>query len=492
MEVVIETVVARIEAARRQNGVSLDELWWRFFSLGGDLPQDAFQKALQSDERVAASDQDILVHALHELLAEGGKDVVVLAGEDEDGAGAELAAPTVDDVLLVVAMSRLPRRLLNASSSLEPDDLATLVQRELRGCGVEDAAIHLVDYEQGVLVPVPPASGSAIDVDGTLAGRAFQSERPVAGRNEQSGWTLWLPLLDGAERLGVLQLSTSFLSDDVLREATGIAAAVAELVVSKMRYGDALGLVRRTARMTLSAEMRWSVLPPLTFAGDRVGIACVLEPAYDVAGDAFDYSVNAGMLHLAIFDAMGHGLEATRMANLALGAYRFSRRRGFDLANSYRAIDDAIATQFGDEHYVTGQLVTLDLATGLLRWLCAGHPPALVLRRGRLAAQLSAEPCLPLGLGHDPLAPAESSLEPGDHLLFFTDGVPEARSPGGERFGEERLIDLTIRALSDQQTLAETVRRLVRSVQAHREGPLGDDATVLLVAWNGVASLASS
>jgi serine phosphatase RsbU (regulator of sigma subunit) len=79
---------------------------------------------------------------------------------------------------------------------------------------------------------------------------------------------------------------------------------------------------------------------------------------------------------------------------------------------------------------------------------------------------------------------ARASLEPGDRLLFFTDGVVEARSPGGERFGQERLVEHTRRALADQQTLSETVRRLVRSVQGHREGPLHDDATILLVEWH--------
>jgi serine phosphatase RsbU (regulator of sigma subunit) len=79
---------------------------------------------------------------------------------------------------------------------------------------------------------------------------------------------------------------------------------------------------------------------------------------------------------------------------------------------------------------------------------------------------------------------AELNLEPNDALLFFTDGIVEAHSPGGERFGPERLLDLTRRALADRQTLSETVRRLVRAVRAHRDGPLADDATILCVDWH--------
>lgn len=75
-------------------------------------------------------------------------------------------------------------------------------------------------------------------------------------------------------------------------------------------------------------------------------------------------------------------------------------------------------------------------------------------------------------------------LEPGEAVLFLTDGIIEANSPGGEQFGRDRLVDLTRRASADSQTMAETVRRLVRAVRTHREGPLADDATILFVDWH--------
>ena len=129
-------------------------------------------------------------------------------------------------------------------------------------------------------------------------------------------------------------------------------------------------------------------------------------------------------------------------------------------------------------------MATLDTGNGTLRWINAGHPHPLLLRQGRVASELVSEPSLPLGLEDVPLPVAEASLEPGDRLLFFTDGVVEARAATGERFGQDRLIDVTRRALADEQTLAETVRRLVRSVRAHHGGAIEDDATILLVEWH--------
>ena len=214
-----------------------------------------------------------------------------------------------------------------------------------------------------------------------------------------TGRGVWLPLIDGAEQLGVLYLRTPAISDELLRRLEDVAGLVSELIVSKTQYGDALVLARRQGQMTLAAELRWAMLPPTTFSADRVALACVLEPAYEVAGDAFDYAFNNDILHLAVMDAMGHGLEASRMANLATAAYRTARRRGLDLSHTYRLVDDALRDQFGDEHFVTGQFATLDTISGVLRWVNAGHPPPLLLRGGRATIELRGEPGLPLGLG---------------------------------------------------------------------------------------------
>lgn len=138
-----------------------------------------------------------------------------------------------------------------------------------------------------------------------------------------------------------------------------------------------------------------------------------------------------GVLHVLIVDAMGHGLEASRMANLAVAAYRHARRRQLDLESTFRAVDAALRSEFGPDRFMTGQLATLDSESGVLRWLNAGHPRPLLLRQARAASELLGPPSLPFGLGDAPLPPTEVSLEPGDRLLFFTDGVVEARPRAG-------------------------------------------------------------
>jgi serine phosphatase RsbU (regulator of sigma subunit) len=99
--------------------------------------------------------------------------------------------------------------------------------------------------------------------------------------------------------------------------------------------------------MSLAAELAWNLLPPLTFGTDRLVISGVLAPVYELGGDSFDYSVDAETAQIAIFDAMGHGLESGLLASVAMAACRNSRRAGEGLIGSAAAIDHAIAEQFG-------------------------------------------------------------------------------------------------------------------------------------------------
>ena len=94
------------------------------------------------------------------------------------------------------------------------------------------------------------------------------------------------------------------LSDDLQT----IAALVAELIASRRFYGDEVERTRRRLPMQLAAEIIWNQLPPLTFAVDGAVVTAVLEPCYDVGGDAFDYAANGDVLHVALFDTVGHGI----------------------------------------------------------------------------------------------------------------------------------------------------------------------------------------
>jgi serine phosphatase RsbU (regulator of sigma subunit) len=263
-----------------------------------------------------------------------------------------------------------------------------------------------------------------------------------------------------------------------------LAGLVADMLVTKSMYTDRFFQARRRQPLSLSAEMQWQLLPPLMNT-PQVAVAGALEPAYDVAGDSFDYALNDDILHLAMIDAMGHGLGAALMSTLAVGAYRHARRLDVGLDGLYPAMDKAISSQFGADKFVTAQMARLDVGSGLLQWVNEGHPAPLLLRGSRIVAELDSPTTLPVGFGGATPAVTKRALERGDRVLFFTDGVTEEDRRVGAELGTTRLKDLIERTGIADEPVQETVRLLSRALMLERGGVTSDDATLLLIEWRG-------
>jgi serine phosphatase RsbU (regulator of sigma subunit) len=379
-------------------------------------------------------------------------------------------------------------------SHLSPaSELCAVVAEEARGIGVDALMLYVIDYEQKWLVPVPApgtARRDALSLNGTVAGRAFTTTSTLdvgadGGRNRR----LWLPLLDGTERLGVMEVTFSAqrqpVSEAVVTLLERLAHLTAVLVTAKTLYSDFFELLRRRQQMTMASELLWGLVPPLVLATDDLVLAALLEPCYDMGGDAFDYAINEGVLHFAVFDGMGHGLAAAGVTAFALSAYRHSRRHHRGPAATYAAIDAALAEEYPTSRFVTALIAELHVASGHVRWISAGHPAPLLLRGGRLVKTLDLAPAPPLGMELAAAAPAEGSesLEPGDMLLLYTDGLTEARRPGGQLFTVDRLGEFIEREAASGHTAPETLRRLRRAIIERQEGALRDDATAMLIEW---------
>ncbi|SCE67423.1 PP2C family protein-serine/threonine phosphatase [Micromonospora mirobrigensis] len=382
--------------------------------------------------------------------------------------------------------------LVDRAHRLAPDDLTMAVNTALAGSGVA-VTVYLVDVEQHRLRPLPDPARPARDplsIDGSLPGRAFTLLEPYAAQGEPA--RLWVPVVNGTDRLGLLEVSLPPGTDPADRSVRDgcrlVAGLIGHLVTSKRAYGDNLRRATRSRPMAVSAELLWELLPPLTFATGDTVISGLLEPCYDVGGDAFDYALDDGVISLAILDGVGHGLPAALTTAVALAAIRATRRAGGGLLEQARAVDDAVRAEWADARFVTGVLATFDPATGVLRYVNAGHPAPLLLRRGHAVHDLTGGRRLPLGLSGPAPEPAELRWEPEDRLLLYTDGVTEARDAAGELFGAARLADLAERHTGSALPPAETLRRLSHAVADHQAGELADDATLLLVQWSPAAA----
>ena len=358
-----------------------------------------------------------------------------------------------------------------------------------------DPVVYLVDFAHRVLMPLPVAMSRPIpteeDIATTLAGRAFVTGQPVTAERD-SEVRVWVPIVEGTERTGVLAVTVPRVDPQVLTDLDelGVFAGLAISVTATV--SDVPHLRRRGRTMSLAATMQWELMPPLAASTDLVSIAGVLEPAYDIAGDGFDYAINGGEVHFALFDGMGHGIPSSMLTALAVGAYRHARREHTSVTGMHAAVQQAVETQYAGEAFATGIIGRLSAETGDLQWSCAGHPPPLLLRGRKVVAELTCDPALPFGLDAASPTVARSTLQPGDAVLLYTDGVVEARTPRGEEFGLDRLTDFLEREAASKHPAEELLRRLVRAVLDYQGGDLRDDATLLLIQWAGVATPAGT
>ncbi|WP_104525038.1 PP2C family protein-serine/threonine phosphatase [Blastococcus atacamensis] len=378
---------------------------------------------------------------------------------------------------------RLLGSLLDRAHLVPPRLVGPLVAQELVRVGASDISIHLQDLDQMTLQPLSGRGlvGEPESIAGSSVGQAFATDSPVE-RDVIGGIRLHLPMLDGSDRVGVLSFTLPAVGEHDRRLAQRVAGLVADLVVTKNEYTDTFERVRATQELTLAAQLQRQSLPPLAMTTPDVSLAGMLEPAYSVGGDSFDYALNEHVLHLLVLDAMGHGLEAATMATVALAAYRHGRRQDLSLVDLYAAMDDAVATTFPGR-FATAHLGELDTMTGRLSWVNAGHPPALWVREGAVIGELTGPVSRPLGLGSGQPPVQAQQLEQGDRLLFFTDGVVEERLGGGEQFGEKRLRELLEETTTAGLQPAESVRRLSHALMDARRGLTSDDASLLLVEW---------
>ncbi|MGW2305504.1 PP2C family protein-serine/threonine phosphatase [Streptomyces sp. NPDC001809] len=365
--------------------------------------------------------------------------------------------------------------------------LAELVARTGLRMGLTGTAVYVADLQQDTLQALPQSPAPeepALGVDTSLGGLAYREERT---QRSADGDTLWVPMIDGVERLGVMKATGHGFDPGLVDRCEALAAAAALLLVSKSTHSDVLIEAGRRRTMTVQAELLWAFLPPRTIGTAQVTSSACLEPAYDIGGDAFDHSLIDKGLHLTLLDSMGHDLASGGASAAGLAACRATRRSGGSLADIVPEIDKILDQWFTDR-LMTAVIATLDTEDGTLTWVNCGHPAPLLIRDGRVLHGMLERPAdLPLGWGFhltEPPTVHRARLQPGDRVLIYSDGVTEARSPAGDLFGEERLADIVIRSTAAGAAAPEALRRLVRTLRKHQDLPLRDDATILLTEWH--------
>lgn len=209
-------------------------------------------------------------------------------------------------------------------------------------------------------------------------------------------------------------------------------------------------------------------------------LAACFQASLEVAGDYYDVlALPEGRTLMAVGDVSGKGAGAAMiMANLQ-ASLRSMARVGVPLPEMVGGINDIIHANTRVEQFITFFAAIFDPRTRELSFVNAGHnPPRLVHPDGSAAAMDPVGPILGVFPGLE-FPEQKVTLEPGDLLIAFTDGVSEAMNADDEDFGEERIVEVV--APRREEPPESLLTRIEEAVDAFRGArPLGDDYTLLL------------
>jgi hypothetical protein len=193
---------------------------------------------------------------------------------------------------------------------------------------------------------------------------------------------------------------------------------LAYVVIANRRYTDLFEWGQRSVPLSLAAEIQHRLLPgAFTCEAGQFTLAAWLQPAGEIGGDTFDFSLDRDALHLSMTDAMGHTMDAALLATVLVGGLRNARRRGVELAEQARLANDALAEQAGESQFVTGLVVRIDVP----RRARSAVMSTGKLRRPASSRSGTSPACSSLG-NHPPLVP-----------LVDPDVTPPAASTGAWR-----------------------------------------------------------
>jgi serine phosphatase RsbU (regulator of sigma subunit) len=290
-----------------------------------------------------------------------------------------------------------------------------------------------------------------------------------------------VPLWHEDEVLGLLYVDNIAAPYPFAEEDLRILTLIGHLTAVKIRETEAFDEAERNRQLQeearRAASIQQGLLPREPLVLGSFHVAGRNLPSQNVGGDYFDFiECEDGRLCVGLGDVAGKGMSAALlMANLH-ATLRAHVESGRPLPDMVARVNRAIHQAVKGQRFITLVLATLDAASGVLQYVNAGHNPPILLRADDTVESLQTGGFL---LGVFPEATyemAEVTLNPGDLLVFYSDGVTEAMDAAETEFGEERLMAF----LRENRASApeDLVDSLIARVRDFSQGKPGDDITV--------------
>ncbi len=366
---------------------------------------------------------------------------------------------------------RVPSLTMDELHGLLHADTPNEVAQWIDGFFGSTSRLYAVDHEFGHLMPLDAdlATCSALPLVGDQRAAVLRAER------YDDGVVTWIPLVERQQVVFVVAVPAG----SVTIESDDMPKVLGEVFGGHRRRFEDYERRRRRADMTVAAELQWDLMPLRADVLGSYSVAGVLEPAYEVAGDLFEYALFDGAVWAYSFDGMGHGMEATLASVQVLAAVRNARRQGATLAEQMQRASAQLWEQYSGDRFVTGAACRID-PSGAVDVVNAGHEPIRIVAAGAVT-RLDLDVDVPLGVAEAPVYRTQRAAElaPGDGFVMFSDGISSQRSDGDD-FGDDRLDDALARCWTDipLQTGHSVVRELLDFIAT---GRVDDDVTAVVV-----------
>ena len=270
-------------------------------------------------------------------------------------------------------------------------------------------------------------------------------------------------------------------TEDHLKVLTTLAS-VAAIRVENARLVEARFQQERLERelqLAMEIQQRFQpTAPPVVTGYEFQGISF---PCYEIGGDYYDFIQREdGRLVIALGDVSGKGTAAALLMSSLHASIHAQTGSHDSLVETISAVNRYLADNIPSNRFVTLFYAELDPESGALSFLNAGHNPPLIVHAAGTVEQL-ASGGLPLGIkANAEYREGRTTLQRGDVLVIYSDGVTEAASPSGEEFGPTRLYEVVSRnvdssAAGIRDRIESALTKFSQGTQA------ADDITLVIV-----------
>ena len=288
-------------------------------------------------------------------------------------------------------------------------------------------------------------------------------------------------------RIGVLYLDSrergAVLSRGARAALDTLATEAAVAIENARLYRETLEKARMEQELKIAADIQRQLLPDALRAGGFFDAAGASVPCRAIGGDFFDYiDLPDGEFGFAVGDVAGKGAPAALLTAVLQGVFSSQASSGSSPAITLARVNQALIRRSVESRFATA-LYAMVARDGTLTYCNAGHNPPLLLQKA--GVRRLDRGGLILGLfEHATFEEETVSLEPGDLLVAFSDGITEAMSASGEEYGEARLLECV--QANEDRTPSELLDRILASVRDFTTGAVqSDDVTALVVRYVG-------